>query len=743
MAASASPTKRSLKAGVLLLQVLLLLHQSHAWISTSTSTSTAPQLRNKRDSRLVATSTIPRAAVSSSSSFLSQPPAQSVNVNSSSPSSQLQPHSWTSLPDDHVLDTVLRDLQVQPPWNGKPIYSTRTFNWILSQLAGEDDSGTASTASTASTGVTASTGNAGTVTGTGTTVTAKRASAVGQLSLQILRYLITQSVTRSELQPDTITLNCALKSLSVQGDPGAAHAVLREWQQLYKKKAVQHAADRISFNTVVAAYAKKGMAKQAQQVLDELEQLFQEANNPDLQPDAVTYSTVMRAHGMTGQADKARDLLQQMLLNNNNNMNNTAPTTECYNEVLYATAKSRQPEDAVHFLRKWIADVANQKNGTSASASSVGLVDPPDSRSYNIVLHALAQSRDAESAVRQALDLFASMPVRDSVSYTTVIAICCRRRSPMSFSDAALDQVDAILRLAWKDPAAEVNSAFISNVLYSVATCDDKQDTAGFAEDLVKEFLAAAKVEPDLGVYNALLYCWAKSGSRRAFRRVSAILSALEEHAFLRPNVKTYTTVLDALAKSRNSEAVTAAEEIMTRMETNGPSPNVQAYTALIQNYSRSKLPFKAVKAAETLKRMKQAASLDARPNIVAYNAVLNACEHTDRSDEFCVEEALTVAFLTFDEIRNSASVVPNHVTYGSFLGVVANLMPTASRQEIVSLVFRRCVSTGQVSRLVLKKLRNAVDTEAAYLALLQGNAENRLPKTWTSGVRESRARDL
>jgi hypothetical protein len=58
-------------------------------------------------------------------------------------------------------------------------------------------------------------------------------------------------------------------------------------------------------------------------------------------------------------------------------------------------------------------------------------------------------------------------------------------------------------------------------------------------------------------------------------------------------------------------------------------------------------------------------------------------------------------------------------------------------------LVFRRCVKTGQVSKLVLKKLRNAVDTEGTYMTMLQGHADDRLPSAWTSGVREARARDL
>lgn len=104
-------------------------------------------------------------------------------------------------------------------------------------------------------------------------------------------------------------------------------------------------------------------------------------------------------------------------------------------------------------------------------------------------------------------------------------------------------------------------------------------------------------------------------------------------------------------------------------MEAVGPAPTVQSYTALIMNYARSRLLDKGVKAANVLTRMKQAGI---RPNLISYNAVLNACEHTDSSDRTAAEEGLKAACLTFDELRSS-SVKANHVTYGSFLGTIGD----------------------------------------------------------------------
>lgn len=703
--------KRLAQVGLLF---LLLQYHSHAWLpslphSVQRSHRDALQRRNLP---LLHAQSIGDTSSATVPSSLSQSP----------------PRNWTS--DDQVIAAVLKDRQIQLPWKkGKPVYSTRTFNWLLSQLL-----------------LTVHPRD-----GSSTTLTAE---SNRKLAVHILRYLLQESLKRPQLQPDTITLNTVLAAHKVAAAAQQAHALLVEWQQLYETTdKVQHAADVISYNTVAAAYAKQGDADGARHILRELQQhaataVVNDSSNSNCKSativavDAVTYSTVLRAHAVAGMADEAERLWREMV-----QTAHPAPTADCTNQVLYAKAKSTKKSSAtkistsvaasaLQFLESWIHEsgraAANDDDDDDHSR-----LDPPNTRSYNIVLHALTRSRQEQ----EALDLFTNMPVRkDTITYTTVIQAVCRSAN----TKTALEQCDQVLQQAWEDQAVTVDAAMIANVLYSVAECDDWGNVAAFAEQVVEDFMARTKEETDLGIYNALLFCWAKSGDRGAYRRVLDILTALQEHPFLQPNVKTYTTVLNALGRSRNTEAVQAGEDILTYMEEHGPNPNVQVYTALIQNYARSRVPYKAVKASETLQRMKEAATTpDTFPNIVTYNAILNACEHTDRSDQMCIEEALKVAFLTFGEIRGSKQVHANHVSYASFLGAVANLMPCTARQEIVTLVFRQCITTGQVSRLVLKKLRQAVNTQGAYRTLLRGHNEDKLPKEWTARVREARARDL
>jgi hypothetical protein len=169
--------------------------------------------------------------------------------------------------------------------------------------------------------------------------------------------------------------------------------------------------------------------------------------------------------------------------------------------------------------------------------------------------------------------------------------------------------------------------------------------------------------------------------------------------------------------------------------------PNVHTYTGIIQNYARSDLPSKATHAQAVLQRMKDDyanGNEGARPNIFSYNAVLNACEFSS-GDNSEVEQAFKVACTTMDEIRSSDYLHIDHVTYGSFLGVLANLMPKSDmRTEMVELLFRKCQSDGMVGSVVLKKLKDAAPP-SLYSKLLADVKQKELPREWTRNVVERR----
>ena len=210
---------------------------------------------------------------------------------------------------------------------------------------------------------------------------------------------------------------------------------------------------------------------------------------------------------------------------------------------------------------------------------------------------------------------------------------------------------------------------------------------------------------------------------------------------------KICVVVLDALARSKNWKASNQSLDILQRMENfyaegyESVRPCARAYSIVITTIARSKRRGKAELAQEILRRMEseyRKGNIAARPTVYSYNAVLNAAAFTN-GDEIEQEQAFKVACLTFDELRMSDYLQPSHVSYGTFLKCIKNLMPKSSiRDDLVKGVFRRCCRDGQVGDLVLRNMKG-LSSPDFYQTLLEGveDADYGLPKKWSANVRE------
>lgn len=142
---------------------------------------------------------------------------------------------------------------------------------------------------------------------------------------------------------------------------------------------------------------------------------------------------------------------------------------------------------------------------------------------------------------------------------------------------------------------------------------------------------------------------------------------------------------------------------------------------------------------------MYQAGNERLRPNVVAYNAVMNACAFTSaevRDSSRIVE----IAHHILKEMEQSPHVNPDQVTYGTFLKVCANQMTDCStRQQVVEILFKKCAKEGQVGDFVLQQLK-AIASDELYLRLVGRNIDedaslSDLPKDWTCNVVEGKWR--
>jgi hypothetical protein len=148
------------------------------------------------------------------------------------------------------------------------------------------------------------------------------------------------------------------------------------------------------------------------------------------------------------------------------------------------------------------------------------------------------------------------------------------------------------------------------------------------------------------------------------------------------------------------------------------------------------------------------------KPNVVAYNAVLNACAFCNPAGEYCLHQssrAMEMAHAVLKELDggnngkskgNEFGVKPDQVTYGTFLKVCANQLPDCStRQQIVEMIFKKCQRDGQVGNLVLQQLKAMLASDPDLYQKLVGkpiDAEvsmDDLPSTWRRNVVEGKWR--
>lgn len=207
-----------------------------------------------------------------------------------------------------------------------------------------------------------------------------------------------------------------------------------------------------------------------------------------------------------------------------------------------------------------------------------------------------------------------------------------------------------------------------------------------------------------------VINAWAKSGAEGAAQNAESILETMEKKylqgdSSLKPNTRTYTSLIDCWAKSGEPLAPKKAEQILITMQT----------------------------------KFEQTRDSSAKPNTHTTNAVMNACAFTTKSES--KSEALTIAFRVFEWLLMQRDIEPDAYSYTIMLSVCSNLLPRQDRETRYSHargLFMKCRESGHVNDFVLRKLRHTV-TQEEYLSLVDyrvNNSASNLPTSWTRNAR-------
>jgi pentatricopeptide repeat protein len=220
-----------------------------------------------------------------------------------------------------------------------------------------------------------------------------------------------------------------------------------------------------------------------------------------------------------------------------------------------------------------------------------------------------------------------------------------------------------------------------------------------------------------------------------------------------RPNAASFINAINARKYDRSDESAERASELLGVLEDfyrveveagdecDDLKPDVRVYNAVMGIWSRSKASNKGKETKVLFDKLQslyeETSDSDYSPNLRSYNNLMSACAFTKGSEEEC-KGSLNLMMGTFKMMREkSASVQPNHVTFGMVLKGCGNLMPDIEkRKTVIEKVFRHSCKEGQVSDFVINSLFEATST--AFVEKLLGSGVEdgiQIPAEWSRNV--------
>lgn len=152
------------------------------------------------------------------------------------------------------------------------------------------------------------------------------------------------------------------------------------------------------------------------------------------------------------------------------------------------------------------------------------------------------------------------------------------------------------------------------------------------------------EIRTNVKTYNIAINVWSKCKGKGSAKRAEAIFHRMKElyesgtNDQLKPDVYTYTTLIDAYSKIGASKK---AEGVLALMEEDGVPANVLTYNSLISSWARNGDQSAPEEAERILDRM---ISAGIKPETSSYTALMNVYSKSrDRGSDICnrVEEIL------------------------------------------------------------------------------------------------------
>lgn len=418
------------------------------------------------------------------------------------------------------------------------------------------------------------------------------------------------------------TSNSSMTARTLQDAPARAEALLDRMSQFYVEP------DVVSYNTVILAWSNAGEPARAEAFLEEMFHAWiqdtKEGHADTIRPDRVTFNTVISAWARSNDpdaAERAQSILRRMYDPQDMGALQVTPNIVTYNTMLDCWARSGH-EDAADRCLAILQEMQE--------LYEVGEMDArPDVVSYTTVINAFAKSGKVDQAEGLLNEMHLAFMSGDNSlkpnvqTLTTIVEAWSR-------SDAAdgLERAEAVFRrirelhefgLSNEGPDVVAYNVMLNCYAMSargVATTSHLRDAAKRADSLLQEMQERSikgekGVAPDFRSYSIVIHAWAQAlNERRAVKLLHEALDAYEagggEMELDLPTIHTVLRALGRAGKGAKAEALLERLCTLRKNDEHGASPTAVTFSLVVTAWSKSG-DFQAAERAETvLKQMRR-----------------------------------------------------------------------------------------------------------------------------------------
>jgi pentatricopeptide repeat protein len=481
--------------------------------------------------------------------------------------------------------------------------------------------------------------------------------------------------------------NAVMDCWSVSGCEDAGRRAQRWLTRLEERGP---SPSRISYNSCIKAWARsKDGAPQAHNLLTKMKSLGEE-----LSPDKISYSTCIDAwcrctSNLTVAAEKAEALLQQM--ENGADNDDVRPDVVAYTSVLYGFAQ---------------AGVDSQRALALVDRMQRYAKEEPNTTFLNTLIHFFAKSRRIEQA-EALLGSMKNSKMADRITYTSLISAHANIGNATR-ALALLQELEGLYEDSKNERYLPTTKTFAS-VLYAISRSKGFPYAIDEAERLLNRLFELydatdnVEVVPNTVVYSQVFLILSTSRNPSAPARALRLMEQMKEEQLrgnrsVNPDAATYAYLINTLTKARVPNAAERATKLLQEVERGYEAgdddlkPTKLLYSAVLQAYAKSATQEGAEKAEELLQRTKdlyKVGKMYAKPTALYYNAVMDAHARSHRGRQAALRaEALLLELETRCRAGDS-ELAPTTRSYNAAILAWKNSNSTDAPQRAEALLKR------------------------------------------------------